>query len=170
MRVSSQQQYYAELVKRMSPPFNAFDWRFKGFNPWYVTTMRQYFCDYYYEFGEGPLIEEVQQGFNADVVGIRSGIVPDAFHVDEDRQLLTLLEIVDTHDIDEQKAHRINLVAWALDEAYWSTDVVLYYPRHGSTVINQSALHLDGLARQFAKRKTPYRDAFTATIEALNSL
>lgn len=166
MKLSTQQQYYAELVKRIKPPFDAYAWKFAGFNPWYVKTRRKYVCEFYYEFGEGPLVADAQESFDEDMK-VSSGIVPDAFHVDEEAQHLTLLEIVDTHDIDEQKARRINSIAWFLDEAYWSTDVLLFYPRHGSTVINQGALYLDGLAKQFAKRKTPYRDAFTSCIASL---
>lgn len=136
MTPSPQQQYYASLVPGLAAPFDSFKWKFYGFCPWY----RQ-------------------------LLGISSpGIVPDGHCVDVERSHLYLLEIVETHDIDEEKAERLSTACWAIDELGWNTDIVIYYPRFCKTVINQYALLLD----QQAVHSGGYRAAFTKLTRDIN--
>jgi hypothetical protein len=142
--LTPQQTYYSFLFSQLPSPFNSFDWKTAGFQKFVRTTLNPY------EDGLPYLVTDW-------------AVVPDAWCAitgGEDRWV-TLLEIVESNDIDENKARKIANLFWMFDEAEYQMNVVLFYPKTSSTMLVHDLMLLDARARVDLKgRLYPYRDAF----------
>ena len=57
-------------------------------------------------------------------------IIPDAFLIDPEKRHVIIFEAVHSHDVDARKFARINDIAWALDEDYYTLGLIRW-SRHG---------------------------------------
>jgi hypothetical protein len=62
-------------------------------------------------------------------------IVPDAFAIDRVGKHVIVFEIVDTHDVSDEKLAKIEEIGWALDQDGYDIGVIRI-DRHGSTLID----------------------------------
>jgi hypothetical protein len=107
------------------------------------------------EDGEGDLPQE-EQGPSA----INWKFIPDAFAVDEAKRVVTALEIIETHDIDERKAACISTCFWRLDYAQYDLHILLFYPSTHRSLIVDNLASLDFRALKLQSLRRPCRDAF----------
>ena len=126
--------YYSLLFPQLPVPFNQFVWKTEGFS----------------KFARGVLAENCA-AFPA--------IVPDAWYVDDGHHI-TILEVVETNDIDDDKARKLTTLWWGFDNVGYEFSVLLFYPRTQSTVAVPDLYAMDGHAAKLEGRQHPYRDAF----------
>lgn len=53
-------------------------------------------------------------------------IIPDAFEIHHDLRVISIIEVIDTHPINANKAHAIALIGRRLQRHGWSLSVVVY--------------------------------------------
>jgi hypothetical protein len=55
---------------------------------------------------------------------VEIGMAPDAFVIDEERQLVLVFEVIVTSGLTTEKLDKLVRLLWALDEDYWALGVV----------------------------------------------
>lgn len=139
--LSTQAKYYSCLIQQLAPCLRGLDWKLEGFRPWARETYAA--CE------------------DCEDADWHIGFTPDAWALDAEQRMVYILEIVESHDITEEKARRISNCFWYLDAAYWQLAVIMFYPKYSRTLY-VDPLFLDGTAKVLAERQCPYSDAFTA--------
>jgi hypothetical protein len=137
------------LFSKLPAPANRFDWKTNGF----LRFIKNAVCK----------IDESEDGEDMllDIERIRDArIIPDAFCVDEENRMVYVLEIVNTHDIDDTKAGKISDCFWLLDYAEYQLVVLVFYEDTQRLLLALNLMFLDRIAEQLEGRQYPYRDAF----------
>lgn len=74
-------------------------------------------------------------------------VLPDAYHVDHEREVVTVVEAIVTNDVGMAKMRRLFELFWLLDEVYWGLELRRIYINGSSDTSDVFRLWADSVRR-----------------------